>query len=161
MTPPESASMPITKTLEAAADLARSHEAFSSAEVEDGALVCKPAACEAEAEYRVEVVDGALFVLWASPDRYLSQSIEADLMWTGDDLDDCIDEELVDAGWKGESLGKLDHFRDERMLYVFRSRIPLDPGGLEGSGGAAAILQCLLAYEAAFRELGDMAGEDE
>jgi hypothetical protein len=45
------------------------------------------------------------------------------------------------------------------MLYTFRSPIPIREGDVVRSADTAT--KCLLAYEAAFRELGDMNVEDE
>jgi hypothetical protein len=161
MTQMESTTMSLTDTLAAAAALAEQGEVFTSARAGESELICTPADCEGEADYRIGCLDGELFVLWTSPDRYLSQSIEGDLMWTGDDLDDCIDEELVDQGWTGGSLGKVEHFRDECMRYVFRSLIPVQIDALSPDKHAGHFLQCLLAYEATFRELGDMTGDKD
>jgi len=110
--------------------------------------------------YRLEVLDGDLAVSWCSPDRYISQSIETDVLWTGDDLDDLIDEELVDLGWNRGRLKPLKHFRNDEMLFVFISRLPI-PADRASSSDAKDIALCLMAYEHAFRELGDMAGEEE
>ncbi len=110
--------------------------------------------------YRVEVVDGDLAVSWCSPDRYISQSIETDVLWTGDDLDDLIDEELVDLGWERGRLKPLKHFRNDEMLFVFISRLPIRADQATAAD-AADIALALMAYEHAFRELGDMAGEPD
>jgi hypothetical protein len=48
------------------------------------------------------------------------------------------------------------HFRDDAKQYVFRSRVPLDGG----SDAAALTATYLLAFEAAFANLGDMQGGD-
>lgn len=115
--------------------------------------------------YRLEYREGKLWVAWVSPDRYLSQSIEAVLVFTGDDLDDMIDEELVDLGWERGRLAPNEHFRDEDKLFTFRSALPIDPAALDaGSLKALATdgARAVNAYRIAFSELGDMdGGEDE
>ncbi len=161
MSHPDAITMSQNKNFQTAAALAQQAEVFCEVASTETALICKPIGCEGDAEYRIELLDGRVFVLWASPDRYLSQSIEADLMWTGDDLDDCIDEELVDQGWTGGSLGGVEHFRDEQMRYVFRSSIPSETGAPDLDKEARRFVQCLLAFEATFRELGDMSGDDD
>lgn len=110
--------------------------------------------------YRLEVVDGLLAVSWCSPDRYISQSIETDVLWTGDDLDDLIDEELVDLGWNRGRLKPLKHFRNDEMLFVFISQTPIKAGEAT-EADAADLAKAVLAYEIAFRELGDMAGDED
>lgn len=110
--------------------------------------------------YRLEVLEGDLAVSWCSPDRYISQSIETDVLWTGDDLDDLIDEELVDLGWNRGRLKPLKHYRNDEMLFVFISRLPI-PADKVTPSDAKDIALALMAYEHAFRELGDMASEEE
>lgn len=111
-------------------------------------------------QYRLEVYNGKLAVSWCSPDRYISQSIETDVLWTGDDLDDLIDEELVDLGWDRGRLSPLKHFRNDEMLFVFISGLPLSPSDAT-SADSVDIVRAMLAYEIAFRELGDMAGDGD
>ena len=110
--------------------------------------------------YRLEVMDGTLAVSWCSPDRYISQSIETDVLWTGDDLDDLIDEELVDLGWNRGRLEPLKHYRNDEMLFVFVSKTPIGAGEAT-EADASDIAKVLMAYEIAFRELGDMAGDED
>lgn len=109
--------------------------------------------------YRLELLDGHLAVSWCSPDRYISQSIETDVLWTGDDLDDLIDEELVDLGWDRGRLKPLKHYRNDEMLFIFVSALPLTPEAV-GPDDAKDLARVLMAYENAFRELGDMSGDE-
>jgi hypothetical protein len=110
----------------------------------------------APAFYRAFVEAGSFWVALVTPDRWLSQSIEADLVHTGDKLEDLIEEELVDQGL--ENLRpRLEHFRSEDRLFTFRSPVPDLGSGVE----ARVVVGFLLAYEACFRNLGDMAGGDE
>ncbi len=125
----------------------------------DGMIVAEAIGPSEPAEYRLFFEDGVLWVSWSTSDRWLSQSVEADLVFTGDDLDDMIDEELVDLGWNSGRLGPNEHFRSEDKRYTFRSRIPLDVSGVAQSGEALA--SCILAYDIVFAELGDMKGDDE
>lgn len=96
-------------------------------------------------------------------DRWLSHSIEADLLNTGDKMEDLLEEELVELRVRhaGRELGGLsvEHFRSEDKLFTFRSRLP----GAASDLAPETISGCLLAYEACFRNLGDMAagGGDE
>ncbi|HWB20091.1 MAG TPA: hypothetical protein VG711_07320 [Phycisphaerales bacterium] len=103
--------------------------------------------------YRLDAEKSGLFVSLVTPNRWLSESIEADLMHTGDDIEELVAEELTDIGGPCESL-KVQHFRSDDMLYTFRSPLPVN--GLSDEVAAEVACQCLLAYEAAFRQLGDM-----
>jgi hypothetical protein len=100
--------------------------------------------------------------LWVSLQtgaRYLSQSIEADLMFTGDKIDDLVHEEMTDLGYDGPAL-PFEHFRSEDKLYTFRSPLSITPAELTTDGGLLASSKlcerALLGYEAAFVGLGDM-----
>lgn len=100
--------------------------------------------------------------LWVSLQtgaRYLSQSIEADLMFTGDKIDDLVHEEMTDLGYDGPAL-PFQHFRSEDKLYTFRSPLAVSPADVTSDAGLIAASKlcehALLGYEAAFRGLGDM-----
>jgi hypothetical protein len=100
--------------------------------------------------------------LWVSLQtgaRYLSQSIEADLMFQGDKIDDLIHEEMTDLGYDGPVL-PFQHFRSEDKLYTFRSPLNVTPADLSTDAGVIAACkgceQALRGYEAAFVGLGDM-----
>lgn len=124
------------------------------------ALVCAAKASAAPAFYRVDAPAEGLSVSLVMADRWLSQSIEADLVNTGDSMEDLLGEELVELGvvHQGRELSELaiEHYRSEAKLFTFLSRLPADVSG-------DTVLGCLLAYEACFRRLGDMEadGEDE
>lgn len=147
-------SQSMSRIFDDAAAMAERSGAFGKVEPRAEGVSCI-ALAQPEASFRIQHEGGKLYVCWLSPDRYLSQSIEADLMWTGDDLGELIHEELVDQGYKGAPLGRVEHFRDPEKRFTFRSLIP-------GAGAEpTTLLQCLLAYNAAFAELGDMKGEGE
>jgi len=93
------------------------------------------------------------FVSLVTSDRWLSQSIEQQLVISGDKLEDLLEEELIDLDSPITRL-KVDHFRDDDKLFTFRSPVP--PGS-----SVAAIGLILRGYEACFRRLGDMEGGDE
>lgn len=114
----------------------------------------------APAFYRVDVEggpaggSGAVWVSLVTADRWLSESIEADLMHSGDKLEELIEEELVDLGEDAGGGGiSFEHFRSDDMLFTFRTKVPgQDP---------ERIARYLLAYEACFRNLGDMSEGEE
>ena len=97
---------------------------------------------------------------WNSKDRYLSGSIEGDLVYTGDDLDDMLDEELVDLGWSRGRLDPFKHYRDEEETFVFVFALPLKQDKLS-ERDADDLVKCLQAADLVFSELGDMAEDDE
>ncbi len=140
----------LVRLLDEVARLAGDSRAFASAERRGGVVHCV-AATTPDAAYEVVCENGIVFVSWVSADRYLSQSIEADLMWTGDDLKELIEEELSDVGCAAQPFGRVEHFRDAQKRFTFRSAIAA-PGGAD----AALIVKCLVAYAKAFAELGDM-----
>lgn len=143
--------------LNAVADLARTSAAFAAVET-NGSLVTCTSLTNPEAAFRLEPHDkGGVCITWVTANRYLSQSIEADLMWTGDDLDELIDEELADAGYTGQPLTRVDHFRNEEKLFTFRSVVPGAIADLRPDD----LVKCLLAYNAAFAELGDMKPDED
>ncbi len=130
---------------------------FAAVRTEGDRLECRAEGSAEPAFYRVFFEEGDAWVSLVTKDRWLSESIEADLMHTGDSLEELLEEELADQGFEGETPG-FEHFRSEDMLFTFRSRVPgvaepLDETMVEPTS------QVLLAYEACFRQLGDMSGE--
>lgn len=129
---------------------------FGAITLEEGMLVCEAKEAAEPAQYRVRVDGGVLWVELVTENRWLSESIEADLMHTGDKIEELIDEELVDLGCDDGPLA-VEHFRSEDMLFTFRSKAPLHGDARD----AEIVSACLLAYEACFRQLGDMEGGEE
>ena len=122
-----------------------------------GVLQCTAKASAEPAWFRVDKVNEVWRVSLVTADRWLSESIEADLMHYGDPIEELIEEELVELGFKG-ARPVVKHYRSDDMLYTFISEIP----GVDETKGPKAIetaTRWLLAYEAAFRELGDMEAE--
>src|SRR5690349_192967 len=125
-------------------DLVRQSGVFAKVRRTDEALVCRAAGVEVEVLYRVEVAPGhnAVWVGLYTPDRWLSESIEADLMHSGDSIEELLEEELYDQGL--ESRLPVEHFRDEAKRYVFRSTIALPAGEkLDGEGMADRVAKAL------------------
>jgi hypothetical protein len=112
------------------------------------------------ASFRLLVNDGSLWIALVTSARWLSQSIEADLVHTGDKIEDLLEEELIDQGLEGVRLS-YEHFRDEQKLYTFRSKLPVELSRLGEGATADRVGKMLLAYEAAFRPLGDMEADDD
>ena len=135
---------------------------FQDVHCDDEALSCRARFVDSETYYQV-FVDREKSVAWVglySPDRWLSESIEADLMHQGDKVEELLEEELVEQGLDFQL--PIEHFRDDQMQYVFRSPVEL-PGdeSLSAQATVDRIAGVLLAYEAAFGQLGDMKPPDE
>jgi hypothetical protein len=148
---------------EAVATAARQAGAFRAVERTDEGLRCDADGPDSEAWYLVAADADDPRRVWIglyTPDRWLSESIEADLMHLGDDLEELLDEELVD---QGEDTGPIpvEHFRDDARRYVFRSAVTVSGGDPADPDAVARVGRVLLAYEACFRQLGDMSGDDE
>lgn len=124
-------------------------------------LVCAALASAAPAEFRVDSEGSRLWVSLVTADRWLSQSIEADLVHTGDKIDELLDEELADLPYSGPKA-VFEHFRSEDKLFTFRTPLEVPRQNFADEAVIQNVGSLLLAYEACFRELGDMsAGGDE
>lgn len=121
-------------------------------------LTCAARDAASPAFYRLEQDKGKLWVTLVMADRWLSESIETDLLHTGDRLDDLIDEELAELGYDDGPL-PFEHYRNDEKLFLFRTPVPIDPAKPTGPDADLAAT-VLLAYEACFRNLGDMSGGD-
>ncbi|MBL9141741.1 MAG: hypothetical protein JNK53_07730 [Phycisphaerae bacterium] len=134
---------------------------FDSVEANGDSLRCKAKGAAAEAWYTIDREGDANTGGWAvsllTPDRWLSESIEGDMLEGRDTAEELIDDELVELGFAGKAE-QVKHYRDDNKVYVFRSRIP-------GVSAAAAAVHAqhaatyMLAFEAAFANLGDMQAE--
>lgn len=141
--------------LERVRDRAAEAGVFGEITLEGSRLSCAAADSAEPAFYRVEVEDGGVFVSLVTADRWLSESIESELMHMRDSLVELLDEELAELGYEGPEIG-FSHYRSEDLLYTFRSQVPVDGPEADGAGETTALV--LLGYEAVFRELGDMSG---
>lgn len=133
---------------------------FGEISVKEGQLVCRALASAAAASYRLLADGGRLWVSLVMSDRWLSESIEADLMHTGDKIEELIEEELVELGLHGGPVA-VEHFRSDDLLFTFRSPVPVSLQQAATPEAAERAGTCLLAYEACFRNLGDMSAGDE
>jgi hypothetical protein len=131
---------------------------FASVVIDDRGVSCKALDAAEEAFYRVSEVDGAIWVSLETEDRWLSGSIEGDLVNTGDKLHDLIEEEVIDLGHEEAVVSVVDHFRSPEKIYVFRARLSTD---IEDPKAVDHALIWLKGFEIVFRELGDMTEDDE
>lgn len=128
---------------------------FGSCQIEGDRLVCEADGAAERAFYRVEHEGDRLYVSLVTDNRWLSESIESDLMHSGDELGELLEEELAELAYTG-STPPVEHYRSDDMLFTFRSAAPGD-----GVWDAGAVAVLLLGYEACFRQLGDMSEESE
>ena len=148
--------MPLQSLLQKVRSIAESAHVFGPISIKDDRLVCHAKAAAAPASYRLFSDQDKLFASLVMADRWLSESIETDLLHTGDKMEDLLEEEMVEQGLKAGKL-PIEHFRSDDLLFTFRSPLPIKPDSPDAAQSAA---KYLLAYEACFRNLGDMnAGE--
>lgn len=144
------------------AEVVRDRDVFAKVRRTDTGLLCKARGADTEAWYRATVTPehDAIIVGLYTPDRWLSESIEADLMNSGDKLEELLEDELIDQGFEGRL--KVEHFRDDAKQYVFCSKVPKPTDQrLDSEQTVEIVARVLLAYDACFSELGDMAAHDE
>ncbi len=148
--------LPLLQDIKARAEAAG---VFGPCEIRGQILICRAKNSAAPASYRLGAeggaegaADGRLYVSLVMADRWLSESIESQLVDHGDHLEDLIAEELAELDYHGPQP-TFEHFRSDDMLFTFRSPIPGPTGGREN---VENILKLLLGYEACFRNLGDM-----
>lgn len=136
---------------------------FGEISVDAQVLRCQAKVVESDAMFRIEIEDTDPPQIWIglfTTDRWLSESIEADLMFKGDRIEDLLEEELVDQGL--ETRLTVEHFRDDQKYFVFRSALKTTPSqNLHSETLIDMAVATLLAFEACFRELGDMRPADE
>lgn len=155
------AAVEIGGVINAVAEQASASGLFGDVRVEAGVLSCEAPTAAAPAFYRVFHEAGHLWVALVTPDRYLSQSVEQDLVHTGDKLGDLLHDELIDVEHPQPYAPRVEHFRDEKKLFTFRSAVP-DADLTAGPAEAARrVWLTLRAYEACFTELGDIDAEDD
>lgn len=123
----------------------------------DTGVRCDAMHVEEECYYAAHTdAQGELWVGWYSPDRWVSGSIEGDLVHTGDKIDDLLEEELVDLGLSIKL--SLEHYRNDDKLFVFHGKLQLPDDPAQASDTLAKVLR---AFEACFVELGDMAPSED
>ncbi|MBX3365495.1 MAG: hypothetical protein KF866_12125 [Phycisphaeraceae bacterium] len=151
----------LTTLLERVRSLAVDAGVFGRVTIQANELLCEAAASAEPAHYRLGMDGDRLWVSLTMADRWLSESIESDLMHTGDSMEELLEEELVELGFDHGPL-PIEHFRSDARLFTFRSPLPIEIEHVAAPNAAETAATCLLAYEACFRNLGDMsAGNDE
>ena len=133
----------------------KSTNSFGAVRVEGDVVHAQAWGAAEPAAYRVYTNTDPVIVELATDNRWLSESIEAELVESGDKLDELITDELVDLGYDLVDEGRevrFEHYRSDDMEFVFRSKVVID----NGRDPMDAALLWIRAYEACFRQLGDM-----
>lgn len=135
---------------------AQEADVFAAVKIDERGVCCEADGSAEPAFYRVYEEEGDIWIALETEDRWLSGSIEADLVNTGDKLDELLEEEIIDLG-DDRAVVEFEHFRSQEKIYVFRSKLSVP---LSSPDAAPRALIWLLGYETVFRDLGDMS-EDE
>lgn len=150
----------LTELLATAAARAREAGVFGTTTVSSGRLEAAAKNSAHPAHYRLDWQGDRLCVSLVTAARYLSQSIEADLVHTGDKLSELLEEELAELGYEGPTL-PVEHYRDDDKLFTFRTPLFGPWNGGESASRTDLAVIALLGYEAMFRQLGDMEADEE
>ena len=130
---------------------------FAGVALDSDGLRCQANGSAEPAFYRVYIEGGDVWVSLETEDRWLSGSIEGDLVGTGDKLDELLEEEIIDLGHHDAEVA-FEHFRSPEKVYVFRSKLSTPMSSPDAPEHA---LIWLTGYETVFRELGDMQEDEE
>ena len=150
---------PAASLLSALRQAADASGLFAGSELLSDRLRLKAKDAAAEAHYEVELGGDDLIVRLLTADRWLSESIESQLVEHGDSIEDLLEDELVEVGHEPARDGavpKVRHFRDPARNYTFECPIPIGP-----DSPVESARRFLLGWEACFRGLGDMSGGEE
>ncbi len=142
------------------AENARTSGVFASVAV-DTSIECAALESAAPATYSVEFdhAKAAVYVGLTMADRWLSESIESQLVEHGDKMEELLEDELVELDYfvaGGTPITKIEHFRSDAKLFTFRAIVGLEAGDMDKN--TVVLTRALLAFEACFRQLGDMQG---
>lgn len=129
---------------------------FAAVAVDGSRLECEARDASAKAEYRVEASAEGWRISLGTADRWLSESIESQLVESRESMEDLLREELIDLEWM-DHPPKIRHFRDDSRRYVFECTIPF---GDDPADDLRRTTCFLFAFESMFRQLGDMSGAE-
>lgn len=127
-------------------------DAFAAVRVEGSRLTCVAKDAAAPAQYTLEFFETGWRIALTTADRWLSESIESQLVESRESLEELLEEELKDLDC-AKAPPHVRHFRDESKQYVFECTLPIDTA-------AEDVRTHFLAFESTFRQLGDMSGTD-
>ncbi len=126
--------------------------AFGTITRDTAGLCCAARGSSAPAHYGVKRAGDRWLVSLATPDRWLSESIETSLLHSRDTMEDLLLDELKDRDWT-EGAVAVKHFRDETKCYVFEAALPASSNARDDIRRLGTLL---VAFEGTFSELGDM-----
>ncbi len=129
--------------------------AFRSCKIDAGQLRCDALGSAAPAQYRVELDQGQVWISLVMADRWLSESIEATLMNSGDKLEELLEDELVEQGIDALEVS-CQHFRSDDLLFTYRSCTHITLDQLTQDEAVQTARQWLMGYNACFSQIGDM-----
>ncbi len=139
------------RLLEAIAADATVRNLFADIRQDGARMHCLAKASAAPAHYTLEVAESQWRMALATSDRWLSESIESQLVESRDSLEELFEEELKDLDC-ATAAPTIRHFRDESKQYVFECTLP------SASATADDVRTHFIAFESMFRQLGDMSG---
>lgn len=153
--------MPDTATLSTVFDSAvqplTEAQVFASVSRTDTGVRCDALHVQEECYYALNAKpDGTVWVGWYTPDRWLNESVEADLVHTGDTIDELLEEELIDQDISQKLT--LEHLRNQDKVFVFRGKLELPS---DTAQAVQLLVNVLRAFQACFLELGDMGPDEE
>ncbi len=153
-----SATPPAHPIIESVASKAKDANVFGAITTNGTTIELQAWGAAEPACYRVYLDGPTPIIELATKDRWLSESIEAELVESGDKLDELIEDELIDLGYDEDSGAvAFEHYRSDDMEFVFRTKVV----PMSGQDPTDACVQWLLAYEQCFRQLGDMDESEE
>ena len=92
--------MPSDPILAAAFATASAHDGFGSVESSIDCVRCSAKHAGAPAHFELQRRGDVYWVRMVTSDRWLSESVEGQIL-EGDPLDELLEEELADLGWRG------------------------------------------------------------
>ncbi len=137
---------------------ARDAGVFGEVTINETGVSCAAANSAEPAFYTLSVQSDGVWISLETEDRWLSGSIEGDLVNTGDKLDELIEEEVIDLGHLDAQVEAVEHYRSPEMMYVFKAKLA---DGTDHPELAKNALIWLTGFEIVFRELGDMDESEE
>lgn len=149
-----------TEVLSLVAADARASSRFGEVTLLPDAITCAALASSDPAFYRVTRDNAHIWISLVTAARYLSQSIEQDLVHTGDKMAELLHEELIDVEYPQPRELPVEHFRDEHKLFTFRTAVPREDLVGAPVDQARIVWLVLQAFEACFARLGGMSAAD-
>ena len=147
------------------AELMKSGGEFSDIRCGESIEAAAPqAAAPATYSVRFDATTGSIWVALEMADRWLSESIESQLVEFGDSMEELLEDELIECGYPdagGTPILKVEHFRSDARLFTFRARVGTVAEPLDSPRNIQIVSRAIAAFETCFRQLGDMHGNED